>query len=95
MNRIKLAITTASLFFIFGTILFLLQLGLRNEYTIAIFGYYYVLFAIAFNSIAVVVLLIALITHKKRNDTLKSIGVLCINIPVAFLYFKIIIDYLS
>lgn len=95
MNRIKIATITAIVFFILGTILLLLQLGFRKDYTIAIFGYYYVLFAVAFNSVAVMVLLIGLITHHKKIDTLKSIGILCINIPIALLYFQIVIDQLS
>jgi len=92
MDRLVFAIWTAAMFLGFGTSFLIAQLCFENNFAITIFGYYYVLFSILCNSVIVLVLSIVLIFKSNRIKTLKSIGVLLINIPIAYIYFLIVIN---
>ncbi|MEH6538106.1 MAG: hypothetical protein V7719_17025 [Psychroserpens sp.] len=92
MDRFNMAITTAFVFFGFGTMLLILQLCCQNKFAITIFGFYYVLFSVIANSLVVLVLLFVLIFKMNKIKTLKSIGALLINIPIACVYFLIVTE---
>ncbi|MCD2260116.1 hypothetical protein [Psychroserpens luteolus] len=94
MDRLILAKKTALISFTTGTILLVLQFCFQNEFAIALFGYYYLLFAIIVNSLMVLYLLGTLILKNNPIKTLKSIGILIINIPIAIVYTSIVIDYI-
>lgn len=90
MDRLKIASWIAFIFFGFGTLFLILQFCYENKFAITIFGWYYVLFSIVFNSLIVLILLVILVFNTNRVKTLKSIGILLINIPIAYAYFLIV-----
>ena len=95
MDRLKAAIILAILFFIIGTLLLILQICFQNNFEITLYGYYYVYFSVVVNSLFLIIFLLVLIFKTDRLKTLKSIGVLLINIPIAYLYFLIIIKLID
>lgn len=95
MDRLKTAITVAALFFVIGTIFLILQLCFKDRFEITIFGYYYVCFSIIVNIAALGSLLVVLMLKDNKIKTLKSMGVLLINIPIAYLYFLIVIKLID
>jgi len=94
MDRLKFATITALVFFSFGTLILISQICFRNEFAITIFGLYYVLFSIVINSLIVLVMLFSFLVEEKAIKTLKSIGILLVNIPIALLYYILVIDYI-
>lgn len=95
MKRLKATYKVALLFFTLGTLLFLLQIIVRDITGITFVGYLYVIGSIIINLIILIILLFSLALEKdKRTETLKSIGVILINVPIAYLYFYIVIEYL-
>lgn len=94
MNRFKACFNIAKLFFAIGTCIFLLHLIFRDTVGFIWIGYIYTMFSIVINSIIVIVLIIALIIEHNRTETLKSIGIILTNAPIAFGYFLIVIEYL-
>ncbi|MEM5565418.1 hypothetical protein WNY78_09890 [Psychroserpens sp. AS72] len=95
MDRLKTAFWLATLFFVIGTIFLILQLCFTDMFEITLLGYYYVYFSVIVNIIAVVLLLIVLIFKSDKIKTVKAIGVLLINIPIAYLYFLIVIKLID
>lgn len=93
MINIKLTIKTAILFFSIGTLLLLIQMRVREISTITIVGLYYVVGSVMINLILVVLLIIELIFKENKISTLKSIGILTINIPITILYYFLVIAY--
>ncbi|WP_452601609.1 hypothetical protein [Pontimicrobium sp. MEBiC06410] len=94
MNRLKATIKIALLFFTIGTLLLILHFIFNTSNFIIWLGYMYVLLAIVINSILLIILIVALFIDKEKLETLKSIGVLTLNIPIAFVYFQMVIDSL-
>lgn len=79
--------------FVFGTVLFILNLFSRGDFTILIVGLYYVCIAVAINSLFLIVFLILiLIDPKDYQEKLLSAAILLINIPIAFIYFLITVN---
>jgi len=93
MNNFKICFRITFAFLIIGTFLFILQLFFRGITLITIIGYYYVIFSLILNSIAVILLFTLLFVEENTKEILKSIGVLLINIPIAYLYFYIVTTY--
>ncbi len=94
-NLNKIGINTAKYSFIIGT-LFLLTYAITKYDMIAVFGYYYLITAIFFNIAIVLYLIIKTIINKSELITnLKTIGVILLNIPIAYLYVIIVFDYLN
>ncbi len=89
--RFRFCFNTAKFFFLIGSILFLIQLLIQEFTFITIIGLYYILFAVLVNLLLVLMLLIALFIDNNKFDTLKSIGILSANIPIAMIYASIII----
>ena len=94
MNRLKATIKIAVLFFIIGTLLVILHFIFGTSNFIISIGYMYVLLAVFINSIILIILIVALIIDKQKIETLKSIGVLLLNIPIALVYFQMVVDSL-
>jgi hypothetical protein len=94
MSRLKATIKIAILFFIIGTLLLILHFIFNTTDFILWLGYMYVQLAVFINSIILIILIVALIIDKQRIETLKSIGVILLNIPIALVYFQMVIDSL-
>ncbi len=89
-NSYKIALISFSI----GTILFVLQIINKGLNGVTIIGYYYVGAAIIVNSLILIILLSVLFLNKNKIDIIKSIGVILVNIPIAFLYYQIVIHNL-
>lgn len=94
MSTIKFTTKTATLFFLIGTLLFLIQIVVRGISTITIIGLYYVVFSVLINLILVLLLIKKLFFKNNKMSTATSIGILTINIPIAYLYFYIVTTFL-
>jgi len=94
MVKIKEAFQFALLFFVLGTLLFVIQLIIGEISIVTIIGLYYVILAVIINVIKLFHQLSILLFRKDKIMTLKSIGVILINIPIAYLYFFIVTNYL-
>ncbi len=92
MNQLKFSKIIFFIFFSIGTVLLILQFCFRNEFVIAIMGLYYVLFSIAINLVIVLVFLGSLIFKNDLSTILKSIGIISLNAPIAYIYFLIVIE---
>lgn len=82
----------ALVFFIVGTFLFVINTFIKEYPPIVMMGLFFVVFAILFNTIVLLILLVDLI----RKDRLESFYAICIilaNIPIAAGYFYITIEY--
>ena len=78
---------------IIGTALFLLYIFSQNT-EIIILGFVYLCIATVLNLMLFLSLLIMVLSDaKSRIENLKSMGLLIINIPIAILYFFILIEY--
>ncbi|WP_298902649.1 hypothetical protein [uncultured Psychroserpens sp.] len=93
MDRLQFVTKAALTFFSIGTLLLILQLCFKTESGIAIIDLYYLLFAIVINSLILLVLIGYLIIKDNKLKTLKSIGILITNIPIADGYFYVVIYY--
>jgi hypothetical protein len=82
----------AVLSFSIGTFLFVLHLIFPNEDGIIILGFFYVLFAILINSLSLLNLCYLCITDPENRETNAiRILILLANIPIALLYFYIVL----
>lgn len=95
MKQLKTTYKVALAFFTFGTLLFILQVIVRGITGITMVGYFYVIVSIIINLIILIVLVFSLaIKNENIPETLKSIGVILANIPIAYLYFYIVMNFL-
>lgn len=94
MNRLRVSTGIAITFFTIGSILFALQLFMRGVTAITIIGYYYLILSVIINLIVVLFFLAALFLDKNKKETLKSICVILLNIPVSSLYAYMTLNYL-
>lgn len=93
LSLVKLSMYLFKYSLIIGTIFFLLYLFSQNT-EIIIFGFVYLCIATALNLMLFLSLLIIVLTDaRSRIETLKSMGLLLINIPIAILYFLILTEY--
>ena len=95
MNRFKATSKIAWISFSIGTLLFVLQVFIKGINTVTIIGYYYVGLAVIINSIILMILLSILYLKKNKIETIKSIGIILLNIPIALLYYQIVINNLT
>jgi hypothetical protein len=78
--------------FLLGTLLFASYFFLPNTDGIIIVGLFFVLFASFFNAIVVLHLGYQLLTNpEEREHIIIKIAIVLANIPIAFLYFYIIV----
>jgi len=94
MNTFKTSKQIAIWSFSIGTLLLLLHLIFKTSLSIIRLGYAYVVFATILNGLILISLSITLFIAKDRKETLKSMGVITLNIPITLVYFQIVIDTL-
>jgi len=91
----KIGIQVAITSFGLGTLLLIIY-AITHLIEIAIIGYYYLIVTLFINSIlALVFLILTIIFKSERIKNLKTIDVMLLNIPIAFLYVIIVFDYLK
>ncbi|WP_428224874.1 hypothetical protein [Flavobacterium sp.] len=81
----------ALLSFSFGTLLLIVYLLSKNEFLLAV-GFTYVLLAIFFNLLVLVYNIHKLLYRSEKVKTLSEIGILLINVPIAYSYFLIVMN---
>ncbi len=86
MDKIKPAQYLALSSFAVGTLLLILQFIWPWAMLITILGFYYLLFAIVVNSFVLIVYLVCVIINDNRKASLKAIGILLMNLPIAYCY---------
>ena len=94
MNRLKASKYIASTFFVIGSLLFITQIFWQELTVVTIIGYYYLAVSIIINTIIVIILLFVLLLMENKRKTLMSIGIILLNIPVAFIYTIIVVNHL-
>lgn len=78
--------------FVIGTLLFTSYITQPNE-TALIYGFYFVIVALAVNILLLLALLISvMVYYDGRHELLKGAGILLLNIPVAVLYFLLLFE---
>lgn len=91
---LKMPLWTFSISFGLGTLILLLYLVDKNrtEY-VFIIGFFYVLAAIVLNFAMLLLLIVCAIINKEyRLQILERTSLILINIPIAILYFFIVIE---
>ena len=84
----------AILSFIIGTILFSFFLYFGETFIPIVIGLGFIGVAITLNAILLVFnLIMSLIYETNRYENLKTCGIILLNIPIAILYFYIIISF--
>jgi hypothetical protein len=89
---LKSARIIALIFFILGTFLFVVNVFIREDQPLVMLGLFFVVFAVLFNSIILLILLVDLI----RKDRLESFFAICIilaNLPIAAGYLYLTLEY--
>jgi hypothetical protein len=80
--------------FLIGTTIFILHCISPQENGIIIFGFYYVIIAIIANFIMFLILIgIACIRMDSIDEIAKSLLILMANIPIAAIYFMVVINF--
>tara|TARA_R110000868_G_scaffold110649_19_gene299533 strand:+ start:3043 stop:3348 length:306 start_codon:yes stop_codon:yes gene_type:complete len=92
-NLITTCKTIAFLSFIIGTILFAFQLYFKESDAFIFPGIIFISFAIIINTISLLILIIIQLSNSEyRLELLKTCGIILLNIPIAILYFYILIS---
>jgi len=89
---LKSARTIALIFFIVGTFLFVINVFTKEYAPIVTLGLFFVVFAILFNTIVLLILLVDLI-RKDRLDSFFGICIILANLPIAAGYFYLTMEY--
>ena len=93
MKTFNISAGIALVFFVLGTLLFLLQLVSTNMNELPLIGFYYLVIAVIVNSLVLITLLGKLFIDTNYTETFKSIGIILANIPIAVAYAYIVIEY--
>ena len=94
-NLINTSKAIAIISFAIGTILFALQLYFRKSDALIYPGIVYILITIVINFISIMVLVFSLLGKTNNKiEILKTCGIILLNIPIAILYFYILIETL-
>ncbi|WP_418604260.1 hypothetical protein [Hwangdonia sp.] len=92
-DLIYLGKIVAFLSFIIGTTTLSLYLYFDNSNSIGSFGFYFVIIALVINMLLLVVNIIAIaIDSQHRSELIKTSGIMLLNIPIAVVYFYIVIS---
>lgn len=94
MHKIKASKFFFFIFFGIGSLLFLIQLIVQELSLVTIIGYYYLLLVLAINSLILLGLFISLIFEDNKLKTLKAMGIILLNLPIACLYLTIVLNHL-
>lgn len=81
-------------FFLVGTLLLILQLFKRKINLITITGLYYVQICVLINTLIVIFLMVLLGIKENKKEILKSMGIILLNIPIAYFYFYLVTTYI-
>jgi hypothetical protein len=93
-NLIQASKIVALMSFVIGTTLFSLFFYLNKSNTLLIIGLIYVIAAILINSILFFAnLLMSAIYTENRINHIKTCGIILLNVPIAFLYLRIILFF--
>ena len=93
MNTLQTSAAIALVSFTIGTLLFFLQLVNFNMVSLPILGLYYLFLAVVVNLVVLLVLVIKFFIEKQKTDTLKSMGIILANAPIASFYAYILFEY--
>lgn len=92
-KALTISLTTAKimalLFFGVGTLLFLLGAITGMDNTIVVFGFLFIVFAIIFNAVVLIILFVDLI-RKDQLESFIAIVITLVNIPIAVGYFYLL-----
>jgi len=84
---------TTGISFIIGTLILVLSLFNKQYENLIMIGFYYTIIAFTINSFIFLILLSKLIIGSENNtDLLKALGIILLNLPIAFGYFFIVIE---
>ena len=94
MNKlINTSKVIAVLSFVFGTILFALQLYFNKTEMFLFPGLVFVIVAFIVNTLSLLALIISLLGNTNQKfELLKTCGIVLINIPIVILYFYLLIQ---
>ena len=93
-NLITTSKAIAFLSFIIGTILFALQLY-NDALGLIYFGSIFIIIAVVINSISLIALIFSILGYiEQKIELLKTMWIVLLNIPIAILYFYILIETL-
>lgn len=92
-NLILFVKIVALLSFLIGTVLLAIYLYFDYLNAISMFGFYFVIIAFIANAILLIVNIIAIIIDSNyRTELIKACAFMLLNIPIAILYFYIVIS---
>jgi hypothetical protein len=89
----KFATQFAILSFAIGTLLLTTYLLIPNLEYVLLIGFYYLILAICLNSILIFYLFINLLITSNKYLAFLQILIVLANIPIAFLYYCIVMNY--
>lgn len=94
MERLKVSIKIAATFFAVGTLLFLIRITIGGtiDWLLAL-GFYYLGAALIINLFVLLALIVALIVDNDKAETLIAIGVILLNLPIAYFYATTILEH--
>ena len=89
-SLIRTAIYCFKYSLIIGTLIFL-SYYISGINGIEVIGFFYLCAAVVINCIVLLILLLSLISATtNRSEIVKAMGLLLVNIPIAFLYFWVV-----
>jgi hypothetical protein len=90
----KVGIYSAIISFAIGTLL-LISFAITHIELIAVIGYFFLIIAFYVNLfIAVILLIMVVVSQENTFKNLRTIIVMLINLPIAYLYYVIVFTYL-
>ena len=94
-NLINTSKAIAFLSFVIGTILFALKLSIITSLSFIYFGMIFIIVATIVNTISLIALIFLICGYTdQRLELIKTCGIILLNIPIALLYFYILIEFL-
>ena len=94
-NLINTSKTIAFLSFLIGSILFAVQLCFIMPIGFIYLGIIFIIVASIVNTISLLALIFSILGYtNQRKELIKTCGIVLLNIPIAILYFYILIEFL-
>lgn len=90
----QFGIINSMISFVLGSLILLAYLISQVDVLISA-GMYYLLIAFYWNLAVITMILIAMVYRKTWKESLSIIGLMLINIPIAFIYFLIVIQFVK
>ena len=92
VNRIGISLAVIS--FLIGTLLLLMAFSDDDNLVVLIIGFYYLPFAFFINLLYFIFLFVVSGTYAEKKSYRRTAGIMCLNIPIAFFYFGLIMSNL-